>query len=119
MNNAPNYVQQFTKRNGNCEHYFDKIESDEWIPDTLIPLAFDRASKSRVGVFYTKFEDDSSRNRRNNFKSVVIRILDKSKRNDSMYTIRLGDGGQVTMAVSQLQASVVTNHSKCLNIQNY
>ena len=111
MNNAPNYVQQFTRRNGNCEHYFDKIESDEWIPDTLIPLAFDRASKSRVGVFYTKFEDDSNRNRRNNLNSVVIRILDKSKRNDSMYSIRLGDGGQVTMAVSQLQASVVMNFS--------
>ena len=104
MNNAPNYVQQFTKKNGNCEHYFDKIESDEWIPDTLVPLAFDRASKSRVGVFYTKFQDDSSNNRRGNFKSVVIRILDKSKRNDSMYSIRLGEGGQVTMHVSTLQA---------------
>ena len=76
-----------------------------------VPLAFDRASESKVGVFYTKFDDDSNRNRRNNFNSVVIRILDKSKRNDSMYSIRLGDGGQVTMAVSQLQASVVMNFS--------
>ena len=34
----------------------------------------------------------------------MIRILDKSKRNDSMYSIRLGDGGQVTLHVSLLQA---------------
>ena len=69
LNNAPNYVQQFTKRNGNCEHYFDKVESAEWVPDTLIPLAFDRASKSRVGVFYTKFEEE----RRNSNEYVIVR----------------------------------------------
>lgn len=58
LNRVPSYLQQFTQRNGNCDHYFDKINADEWIPDTLVPLAFDRASGSRVGVFYTKLGED-------------------------------------------------------------
>ena len=34
----PNYKV----RDGNCEHYFSKTNANEWIPDTLVPLAFDR-----------------------------------------------------------------------------
>lgn len=33
--------------NGNCEKYFDKISADEWMPDILVPLAFDRASQTK------------------------------------------------------------------------
>ena len=36
----PNY--NYIERNGNCEHYFTKSNANEWIPDTLVPLAFDR-----------------------------------------------------------------------------
>ena len=70
LNRVPSYLQQFTQRNGNCDHYFDKINADEWIPDTLVPLAFDRASGSRVGVFYTKLGEDL----RGNNDYIIVRI---------------------------------------------
>ena len=100
LNNAvPNYFQQFSERNGNCEHYFDKADVNEWIPDTLVPLAFDRASESRVGVFYVKFSDDVYSS--NDF--VVIRIMDKSKQNHSMYSIQLKKSGEVGIYLSTLE----------------
>jgi len=100
LNQVPNYLQKFSERNGNCEHYFDKTNSNEWIPDTLVPLAFDRASESRVGVFYVKLDDQV--NNRDHFK---VRIVDKSKQNSSMYTIQIDRSGQVQILLSVLEPS--------------
>ena len=35
----------------------DKFQNkaDEWLPKVVIPLTYDRASKMKVAVFYTKF----------------------------------------------------------------
>ena len=97
-NQAPSYIQQFSLRNGNCEHYFDKSETNEWIPDTLIPLAFDRASESRVGVFYTKMEEGARQG-----NHIIVRILDKSKHNKTMYSIHLFRGGSVSINLDKLE----------------
>ena len=71
-------------REGNCEKYFEKINTDEWVPDILVPLAFDRASESKVGVFYTKLGERTGNN-----DHVVVRILNKNKQNLTMYSVKL------------------------------
>ena len=92
--------QVLSHREGNCEKYFEKINTDEWVPDILgesvplypthrtdvfsVPLAFDRASESKVGVFYTKLGE-----RTNNNDHVVVRILNKNKQNLTMYSVKL------------------------------
>jgi hypothetical protein len=45
-----------SSQNGNCQQYFDKISAGEWLPRILVPLTFDRASETKVGVFYAKFK---------------------------------------------------------------
>jgi len=92
-----NWPTPHNERNGNCEHYFDKIKADEWVPDTLVPLVFDRASKSKVGVFFTKFSEEGANN-----EHVVVRILDKSKRNISMYSVNIYKADKVSIVVSKL-----------------
>jgi hypothetical protein len=48
LNVANKFQTSTPKENGNCERYYDKISADEWVPDTLVPLAFDRASEAKV-----------------------------------------------------------------------
>ena len=76
--------QLLSHREGNCEKYFEKINTDEWVPDILVPLAFDRASESKVGVFYTKLGERTGNN-----DHVVVRILNKNKQNLTMYSVKL------------------------------
>ena len=77
-------VGSLSHREGNCEKYFEKINTDEWVPDILVPLAFDRASESKVGVFYTKLGERTGNN-----DHVVVRILNKNKQNLTMYSVKL------------------------------
>ena len=77
-------VGSLSDREGNCEKYFEKINTDEWVPDILVPLAFDRASESKVGVFYTKLGERTGNN-----DHVVVRILNKNKQNLTMYSVKL------------------------------
>ena len=49
-----------------------------------MPLAFDRASESKVGVFYTKLGERTGNN-----DHVVVRILNKNKQNLTMYSVKL------------------------------
>ncbi len=50
LNVANKFQASTPKENGNCERYYDKISADEWVPDTLVPLAFDRASEAKVEI---------------------------------------------------------------------
>jgi len=84
--------------NGNCEKYFEKISSDEWMPDILVPLAFDRASQTKVGVFYTKL---GARN--NNNDHVIVRIVNRAKQNLTMYSIKMFRVGSVSIHISKLE----------------
>ena len=51
-----------------------------WVPDLLVPLAYDRASESKVGVFYARLGERTGNN-----DHLVVRILNKGKRNLTMY----------------------------------
>ena len=51
-----------------------------WVPDLLVPLAYDRASESKVGVFYARLGERTGNN-----DHLVVRILNKDKRNLTMY----------------------------------
>jgi len=99
LNNVESFPQQYNERNGNCEHYYEKINADEWIPDTLIPLAFDRASETKVGVFYTKFSEKLGNN-----DHVIVRLLNKAKQNLTMYSVKLFRVGTVSIHISKLEA---------------
>ena len=58
-----------------------------------------RASESRVGVFYAKFEDDQFGN--NDY--IIVRIVDKSKHNSSLYSLHLARNGAVSIHLSKLE----------------
>ena len=47
-------------------------KSEEWMPKVLIPLTFDRASETKVAVFYAKFI--GSLGKKNN-DHLVIRLI--------------------------------------------
>ena len=64
------------RANGNCQQYFDKISAEEWLPRILVPLTLDRASETKVGVFYVKFKASNFNN-----DHVVIRLIDSRKSN--------------------------------------
>jgi len=85
-------------QNGNCEKYYDKISASEWMPDILIPLAYDRASQTKVGVFYTKLGE-----RNNNNDHVIVRLVNRAKQNITMYSIKLFRVGSVSIHVSKLE----------------
>ena len=36
--------------NGNCQRYFPKRGDGEWLPNTLMPLSYDRASETKVCI---------------------------------------------------------------------
>ena len=99
LNNVESWPQSqlYNKRNGNCELYYEKIKSDEWVPDTLVPLAYDRASKAKVGVFYTKFSSEQGTN-----DYVTVRILNKMKQNLTMYSVNLYRADRVSIHISKL-----------------
>ena len=99
LNNLNGFPNQNIQREGNCEKYFTKVNSDEWVPDTLVPLAFDRASESKVGVFYTKLGERSGNN-----DHVVVRILNKAKQNLTMYSVKLFRVGSVSIHINKLEA---------------
>ena len=84
------------QRAGNCEKYFDKINADEWVPDTLVPLAFDRASEAKVGVFYAELKEQQSNN-----DHIIVRILNKQKQNLTMYSIKLFRVGTVSIHINK------------------
>jgi len=92
------FPQVNRQRAGNCEKYFDKVNADEWVPDTLVPLAFDRASEAKVGVFYTKLGDRQSNN-----DHIIVRILDKNKQNLTMYSVKLFRVGAVSIHINKLE----------------
>ena len=82
---------------GNCQQYFDKISAEEWLPRVLIPLTFDRASETKVGVFYAKFKTTYANN-----DHVVVRLIDSRKSNSTMYSLKLFRVGTVSVSVSKL-----------------
>ncbi len=92
-------VQLAVSQNGNCQQYFDKIAAEEWLPRILVPLTFDRASETKVGVFYAKFKTYNSNN-----DHVIVRLIDKRKSNSTMYSIKLFRVGTVSISVSKLEA---------------
>ena len=77
----------------------DKISAEEWLPRILVPLTFDRASETKIGVFYAKFKTYSSNN-----DHVVIRLIDSRKSNSTMYSIKLHRVGTVSIFISKLEA---------------
>lgn len=100
LNNVESWPKVYNERNGNCEHYYEKKNSDEWVPDTLVPLAFDRASEAKVGVFYTKFSEKLGNN-----DHVTVRILNKAKQNLTMYSVNVYRADKVSIHISKLEPS--------------
>lgn len=98
LNGFPQQIQEVRQRAGNCEKYFDKTSADEWVPDTLVPLAFDRASEAKVGVFFVKLGERSSNN-----DHVIVRILNKAKQNLTMYSVKLFRVGTVSIHINKLE----------------
>ncbi len=47
-NNFPIVNGLNNNNNGNCQRYFPKRGDGEWLPNTLMPLSFDRASETKV-----------------------------------------------------------------------
>lgn len=86
-------------QNGNCQQYFDKISAGEWLPRILVPLTFDRASETKVGVFYAKFKSYNSNN-----DHITVRLIGSRKSNSTMYSIKLFRVGTVSFFVSKLEA---------------
>lgn len=64
-----------------------------------MPLAYDRASESKVGVFYTKLGERSGNN-----DHVIVRILNKNKQNLTMYSVKLFRVGTVSIHINKLEA---------------
>ena len=98
INQISGFPQVSVPRAGNCEKYFDKINADEWVPDTLVPLAFDRASEAKVGVFYAELKEQQSNN-----DHIIVRILNKQKQNLTMYSIKLFRVGTVSIHINKLE----------------
>ncbi len=84
--------------NGNCQRYFPKRGNGEWLPTTLMPLSFDRASETKVGVFYVRFTADNGNN-----DHVIVRLVGEDKSNRTMYSLKLYRVGSVTVSVSTLE----------------
>ena len=72
---------------------------DRWLPDLLIPLAYDRASGARVGVFYARLGEERS----SPADHLVVRLVDQDKRNRTMYSIKLFRSGNTVISVSKLE----------------
>ena len=98
INQINGFPQVAIQRAGNCEKYFDKVNADEWVPDILVPLAFDRASEAKVGVFYTKLGE-----RQGNNDHIIVRILNKAKQNLTMYSVKLFRVGTVSIHINKLE----------------
>ncbi len=84
--------------NGNCQRYFPKKGNGEWLPNTLMPLSFDRASQTKVGVFYVRFTANN-----NNNDHVIVRLVGDNRSNSTMYSIKLYSVGSVSIFVSKLK----------------
>jgi hypothetical protein len=93
---------QDIRKNGNCVKYFEKVREGEWLPNILIPLTYDRASKMRVAVFYAKFNNPlASKTGLDGDDHVVARLIGDNKSNTTMYTFKLFHVGQATISVSR------------------
>ncbi|CAB4060665.1 unnamed protein product [Lepeophtheirus salmonis] len=90
IDGAPSYLTQ-----SHCQKYFSSTSAEEWLPKNLIPLTMDRASGAKVGVFYAKF--NSLQNNNDHF---IVRIIDESKSNETMYTFKLYNVGSISFFVS-------------------
>ena len=55
--------------------YFNKRGNGEWLPNTLMPLSFDRASEAKIGVFYAKFNGNNGNN-----DHLVVRMVNKNRK---------------------------------------
>lgn len=64
-----------------------------------VPLAYDRASESKVGVFYTKLGERTGNN-----DHVIVRLLNKNKQNLTMYSVKLFRVGTVSIHINKLEA---------------
>ena len=62
-------------------------------------MAYDRASESKVGVFYTKLGERTGNN-----DHVIVRILNKNKQNLTMYSVKLFRVGTVSIHINKLEA---------------
>lgn len=98
INQISGFPQISFQRAGNCEKYFEKVNADEWVPDTLVPLAFDRASEAKVGVFYAELGERNSNN-----DHIIVRILNKAKQNLTMYSVKLFRVGTVSIHINKLE----------------
>ncbi|CAB4060786.1 unnamed protein product [Lepeophtheirus salmonis] len=87
-----------------CQKYFSSTSAEEWLPRNLIPLTVDRASGAKVGVFYTKF--NSLQNNNDHF---IVRIIDESKSNETMYTFKLYNVGSISLFVSEYKKGPIRN----------
>ena len=92
--------------NGNCQRYFTKQGDGEWLPNTLMPLSFDRASETKVGVFYAKFNALNGNN-----DHVIVRLVNKNRSNSTMYSFKLYRVGSVSLFVSKLEPSPSSRNS--------
>ena len=59
----------------NTFRYFNKRGNGEWLPNTLMPLSFDRASEAKIGVFYAKFNGNNGNN-----DHLVVRMVNKNRK---------------------------------------
>ena len=84
--------------NGNCQRYFTVQGDGEWLPTTLMPLSYDRASETKVGVFYAKFNAMNGNN-----DHVVVRLVNKNRSNSTMYTFKLYRVGSVSLFINRLE----------------
>ena len=100
LSGFPQLTPNTVSRNGDCQQYFDKISAEEWLPRILVPLTFDRASETKVGVFYAQFKTYNSNN-----DHVIVRLIDSQKSNNTMYSIKLSRVGTATIYVSKLEAN--------------
>ena len=80
--------------------YFNKRGNGEWLPNTLMPLSFDRASEAKIGVFYAKFNGQNGNN-----DHLVVRMVNKNRSNMTMYSIKLYRVGSASLFVSKLSPS--------------
>ena len=68
------------------------------MPKVLIPLTFDRASETKVAVFYAKFfgARSGSGDKKNN-DHMVVRLIDSERSNRTMFTFKLYSVGSVSL----------------------
>ena len=73
--NEPLLIDSKTYEYLSSPRYFNKRGNGEWLPNTLMPLSFDRASEAKIGVFYAKFNGNNGNN-----DHLVVRMVNKNRK---------------------------------------